>query len=395
MANTILTADVIVKESLAVFKNNTPFLQGINRQYDKSYAVAGAREGDTIRIKRPQQYTTRTGKVADVQDYKEQSVSLPTSSQIGVDLRFSSAELEQDIGSFSRQHIIPAMNTLTSTIEYNCLTSAYQQVGNYVGTPGTDPATMLVYGQAKSKLTKFGCPQSDRTVVISPDAMAATVNGLNAKFEARDQLRKQYVTGHMGYMAGFEFAESVNINRHTVGTGDGNYVMTSAPAEGATSLVVKTGTGTFTKGDIITVAGVYAVNPLSKQSTGDLMQFTVTTAYAGGAGTVAVSPAMYSTGPLQNVDALPATDAVITELGTNSTAYDQNIAYHRDAFTFATADLPLYGNTDFEAREVMDGVSIRIEKVVDGVNDDFLYRIDILYGFITVIPEWACRIWGA
>jgi len=396
MANEQITADIIVKEGLAQFKNNTPFLQGIGREYDDSYEVAGAKAGDFVKIQVPKEYKMRSGKTVDVQDNKEQSVTLSKTRYRGVDLRFSTAELEQDISMFSEQIITPAMNTLSSGIEYECFTDAYQQVANHTGTPGTHPATMLPFTDAKAYLTKNSTPQTERSAVLSPDGMSALVNGLGTnRFEDRSQLRNQFVTGNMGTMAGLEFAESVNVNRHTVGTGDGNYVINTAASEGASTLSVTTGTGTFTKGDILTVAAVNQVNPLSKQTTGGLKEFTVTADYAGGAGTVSVDPAMYAEGPLQNVDALPASSAVIAELGTNSTAFDQNMIYHKKAFTIATVDLPLPGMTDFESRMNFDGISMRLAKVWDGKNDDMLYRLDILYGFITVIPRWAVRLWGA
>lgn len=395
MTNTNLTASIIVKDGLAEFKNGTPFIQGINRQYDKRYAAYGAQEGETIQIEKPKQYTMRSGKVASVQNNTEVAVSLTRSRQRGVDLKFSSAELALDIGVFGPKYIKPAMETLTSGVESEIMIDAYQQTGQYVGTPGTDPATQLVIGQAKAKLTKSACPMSMRSGVISSDASAALVNGLGTnRFQDTSQLRNMFITGNMGVFNGFEFAESNQVPRHTVGTSDGNYAVTSAPSEGATSIVVKTGAGTWTKGDIIEVAGVNKVNPRTKVSTGDPMQFVVTADYAGGAGTVSVSPAMYSTGPLQNVDALPQADAAITEPGTASTAYDQNLFYHKDAFAFGSIDLPLYGNNNFESRQVMDNVSMRFAKVIDGINDDILYRFDLLYGFITVIPEWVVRLWG-
>lgn len=396
MSNENLTADIIVKDGLKEFKNNTPFLQGITRQYDKSYSVAGAEEGDQVRIERPKQYTMRSGKTAAVQDNKETSVILQTTRQRGVDLRFSTAELKQDIGVFGPKYIRPAIQTLTSGIEAEILADVYQQTGQSVGTPGTDPATQLVIGQAKAKLTKSACPMGERSMLLSADASTSLVAGLGTnRFEAKDQIRKQYLTGDMGVFNGFLFSESNQVARHTTGTSDGAYLLSTAMLEGASILVVDTGTGTLKKGDSVTVAAMNKVNPRTKNSTGDLFQCTVAADYAGGSGTITIKEAIYASGPLKNVDALGLNNAAITEFATaNSVSYDQNLGYHKDAFAFATLDLPMYGNTDFESRLNMDGVSIRLEKVVDGKNDDFLYRFDILYGFVTVIPEWVVRMWG-
>lgn len=401
--NTILTADVIVKEGLSLFKNDTPFLQGIDRQYDRSYEVAGASQGDTIRIKRPQRFTTRTGKVAQVQAMQEQSVNLVTSSQIGVDVEFSSAELKQDIGTFSKEILMPAMRTLTATIESACMTTAINGTYNLVGTAGTDPAAWLVYGQAKAKLTNFSTPQDSRSVVLNPNGSASTIGGMTNLFNPVDSIRNQYITGRMGTAAGFSFAESVSVPNHTNGAFAGTVLVNqpTAMVEGDTAIDMDAFTDsapTLKVGDVFTVAGSYALNPLTKASTGQLLQFVVTankTGSGNAAADIAISPAPYTTGPQANVSQLPANNAAVTFVGTASTSYANNLAYHKNAYAFATVDLPLYGNTDFESRQNYDGVSMRMSKVVDGINDTFLYRIDVLYGFAVVIPEWATRIIGA
>lgn len=395
MANQNLTADIVIKAGLAEFKNETPFLQGINRQYDRTFEVAGAKQGDSVRIQQPKEFTMRSGKVASAQDNIEQSVTLATTRQRGVDVEFTSAELGQDISEFTEQFIKPAMATLASGIEFECLTDAYQQVYNQVGTPGTDPATGLVYGQAKSMLTSHGCPQANRSVVLNPNGNIATVDGLSGKFNDSNSIRNQFLTGDMGRFGGFDFAETVNVNTHTVGSSDGAYLLDANVTEGDTSLSVDTGTGTLKKGDILTIASIESVNPLNKKTTGNAMTVVVTADFAGGAGTIAISPALKASGPTQNVTALPLNNATVIEIGTASTGFAQNLAYHKDAFAIATLDLPMYGQNEFESRMNFDGISMRLSKVVDGVQDTLLYRFDILYGFVTTIPRYATRIWGA
>lgn len=401
--NTILTADVIVKEGLALFANNTPFLRGVRRGYDKSYAVGGAAEGDTIRIKRAQRATYRTGKAASVGKYLEEYVSFARSTQIGSDIRFGSAELRQDIGTFSKEILRPAINTLAANLEATILTSAYQGTYNLVGTAGSAIATWAPLGDAQAKLDNFSAPQDGRSLILNPVARSSFINGVGGNFNPADTIRNQYVSGRMGDVAGFSAATTVNVATHTVGTyGTTTLAVNDTVAEGDAVITLDGASAsapTAKKGDVFTIAGVYAINPLNKQSTGQLMQFVVTadkTGSGNGFTDLAISPTIYAStnDPRQNVTALPLNDAVVTFVGTQTTAYKQNLAYHMDAFAFGTVDLPLYGNTDFEARDVMDGVSMRIEKVVDGINDDFLYRIDILYGFAVVNPEFSCRVIG-
>jgi hypothetical protein len=163
-------------------------------------------------------------------------------------------------------------------------------------------------------------------------------------------------------------------------------------AQGATSVVLKTGTGAIKAGEIITFGSVFSVHPETKVSTGILQQFVVTADFTGGAGTISVSPAMTTTGATQNISAFPQADAVVAISGTASTNYGQSMMYHKDAFTFATADLVMPKGVDFAAREVYDGVSMRVVRQYDINNDLLPCRLDVLYGYKTLRAQLATRI---
>lgn len=396
MANTTLTADLILKEAHRLFKNNTPFLQGMYRDYDGTYEAAGAKAGESIRIRKPMQYTVRVGKTANVQDNVENSVTLTKATQKGIDLKFSSAELTQDINRFSELYIRPAINVLASDIENDIMTQAVNSVSNQVGTEGVDPASFLVHTQAGAKMTNFSTPPDGmRSNVLNPNGMATTVDALKGLFQDSTRIRSQYMNAQMGTGLGFEFAETPNVPVHVSGTSDGAYLVNGASQTGST-LAVNTGTGTYTIGDVFTIAGVNAVNPTTHQTTGQLQQFVVTAAFAGGAGNVSISPAITVTGPNQTVTASPANGAAITEAAgfTAGASNAVNLAYHKYAFAFGTVDLDM-PPVEYKAREVVDGISLRLIGDYDIINDDVIYRLDILYGFVAVTPEWACRIAGA
>ena len=196
----------------------------------------------------------------------------------------------------------------------------------------------------------------------------------------------------MGYTAGFEFAENTLIPGFTRGAESG-YLINGASQSGA-ALIVKTGTGAGVVGDVFTIAGVFRVHPETKAATTTLQQFVLTAAYAGGAGTIAISPSIVATGAFQNVSAVPADSAALTFLGTASTAVGQSIVYHPDAFTFATADLVMPGGVDMASRASKDGLSIRVVRQYDINNDVLPCRLDILYGFATVRSQLACKLWA-
>jgi hypothetical protein len=171
-------------------------------------------------------------------------------------------------------------------------------------------------------------------------------------------------------------------------------------AQGATSLAISftSGSPTFKIGDVFTIAGVFAVNPQTRQTTGSLQQFVVTadvTVSSATTATLSISPAIYtSTNALATVNSFPAASAVLTFLGGSATAYPQNLIYHKDAITLATADLLLPQGVDMASRQVHNGISLRIVRQYDINNDRMPCRVDVLYGFNAIRPVTAVRLWG-
>ena len=402
MANTILTPTVVTREVARILHNNVTFIRNIDRQYDNSQKATGQRDGGSIKIRLPNKYTTDTGAALAIQDTVETSVTLTRGTQRHVDTNFTTDELTQSLDDFSKRILEPSVSTLASVTDYDAM-SMYNQVYNQVGAAGTVPASALVLLQAHEKLSNFATPITPRYACVNPAANAAIVNGLSGLFNSQGVVGKQYKTGMMGINTlGYkEFSSTQNVRTHTTGSAAAASVLVDdqAIAEGDSGLIMDAGgnAGTILKGDVFTIAAVYAVNPETKQSTGQLQQFTCTaniTADAGGQfAAVQFSPAVYAgSDGLQNVDALPADDAAVTITGAASTQYAQNLAFHPEAFVFATADLEMPQGVHFSAREVMDSLSIRCVRQYRIGTDDIPCRFDILYGYVAVRPEMACRI---
>lgn len=391
MANSILTPTAVTREILRVLHEKLSFIGTINRSYDDSYAQKGAKIGDSLKIRLPNQYTVRTGKTLNAQDTEESSVTMTVATQKGVDMNFSSAELTMEMDDFSKRIIEPAVAVLASDIEYNALSSMTKEVYNLVGTAGTTPASMLTFGQARAKLNQFLAPKDNqRYVQLDSIAMATMVNAFNGLFQDSTEIAKQYRDGMIGRTSGFDWYENDRIYVHTNGSDHTTVTVNDgAIASGDTTLT--TAGGSVTVGTVFTIANVNAVHPETKQSYGYAKQFTIT-AVNGNDWTF--SPAIISTGAKQNIDALPVTGAAITLHGSASTAYEQHLSYHKDAFAFVTADLEMPKGVDFAARENFEGLSIRIVRQYDINNDNFPCRLDILHGYKTIRPELACRITG-
>ena len=394
MANTTLTADIILKEAKRIFKNSTPFLQNINKQYDNSYAAYGAKAGSDIRIKTPQKYTTRTTKAMNVQDQVEKSVTLSRASWLGIDLKFSQAELALDLDAFSEQYIRPAVATMAGKLDHTLMGLAYKDVYNTAAAVA-DYASVATAMQQVTQLRNFAAPTDGRICsIVDPTNEAAMVSSMSGLFQSSDKIASQYIQGKMGTALGSDWYMSQGVNAHTRGGANGNYVVNGASQTG-TTLDVDTGTGTFTVGDVFTAAGCNSVNPVTKEDTGNLQQFVVTTASAGGTVTLAIEPEIILTGAYQTVTASPTNGGAITISGTASAVHPQQLCFHKDAFAFGSVDIELPKNAEFAARNTSDDVSMSIIRDYDILNNDTYCRLDILYGFQSVVPEWASRKFAA
>lgn len=405
MPNSLLTPSVIAKEMMMQFKNGLGFTKSINKQYDDNFAVKGAKIGSSITIRKPNRFVVSDGATMVTQDAIEESSSLSLSSQKHVGISFTSRELTLTIDEFSDRYIKPAMLALANQVDVDLLTLAAQSVYNAVGTPATTPSALLTYLQARQKLAEMACPQDEnRSIHINPVGSATIVDALKGLFQSSTEIDKQYKMGKMGKAIGADWYETPNIFAHTGGQLGGTPLTNGVPANGATSIVTDGWTASAAnrvrRGDVFTIAGVFSVNPITKQSTGQLQQFVVTadTSSDGtGNATIPVSPALNSTaGPLQNISAAPADNAALTFRHTSSQVYTNNIMTHKDAFILGCADLELPKGVDFaaQATDRESGLSLRMVRQYAIGTDTFPCRVDILYGTLAARPEWACRVIG-
>ena len=402
MSNSILTIDMITRKALEILENNLVITRNVNRQYDDSFAVEGAKIGSTLRIRLPDRALVTDGAALQVQDDNEQFTTLTVASQKHIGVNFTSAELTMQLDDFAERVLKPRISQLASSIDADVATS-FKSIYQSVGTPGTVPSTSLVLLQAQQKLNEAAAVMSPRYATVNPAANAGLVEGMKGLFNPTDTISRQFKNGMMGEgVLGFEEINmSQSISQHTTGTTPTLPIVASTvTAEGSTSLAISfsSGSPTFRIGDVFTVANVFAVNPQTRQSTGSLQQFVVTANLdisSTTTGTLTVSPAMYtSANALATINAFPASGAALTFLGGSATAYPQNLIYHKDAITFATADLLLPQGVDMASRQVHNGISMRIVRQYDINNDRLPCRIDVLYGFSAIRPQMACRLWG-
>jgi hypothetical protein len=395
MANSLLTPTAVTREALRILHQKLNFVGNVNRTYDDSFAKSGARIGDSLKIRLPNQYTVRTGATLSAQDTSEISTTLQIATQKGVDLNFTSVDLTLNLDDFSKRILEPAMAVLAANVEADALSMAldvYNNVNN-IGSAINFNKLMMARKVMNDNLAPM---DSNRTILLNTQDNVDLVDALKGLFQDSSAIKEQYREGAMGRTGGFDFYENTLMAAQTTGTAAASTTYTvngAVTTNGSASVVVATGSTTFKKGDIITVAGCNRVHPESKADTGALQQFVVTADYAGGAGTVSFAPAIYTSGGRQNVVAAGmANSAAITKIGSASGVYKPSLAFHKDAFAFATADLVMPSGVDFSAREVQDGISMRIVRQYDINNDKFPCRLDLLYGYKTIRAELAARI---
>lgn len=400
MANSLLTISQITREALRLFVNENAFLKNINKQYDSSFAQDGAKIGSSLRVRLPNDYTVRTGAAISTQDTSEQYTTLTVSTQKGVDVKFSSAERALSLDDFSTRVLKPMMNNLAGNVAADVMTGAEGGVSNFVSK--VDGSSNIVSPDASTWLTagayldQASAPRGNRKIIIDPITQARTVSSLSGLFNPATKISSQFSSGEMGNALGFDWMMDQTVLTHTTGAYSTLGTVSGANQTGS-SITTSSLAGPLKQGDIITFAGVYAVNRVTKQTTGRLAQFVVTADVATSATSIPIYPAL--TPPsggnpvqYQTVTASPANSAAITVVSKASEVYRKNLAFIPEAVTMATADLDLPRGVHEAARESYGGISMRMVSAYDISSDNFLTRLDILYGYKWLRPEWACVV---
>lgn len=402
MSNSFSVVDMVTKESLRILHEKLSFIGTIDRQYDDSFKQTGAKQGQSLRVREPNEYKRRQGsRIMDVQDQAEATQTITVATQDGVDMKFNSAELAQSVNSegafdnLSKNYIEPAVSVLVSGIESDMLAYATKATYNLAGTAGSAINSLTAIGAARAKLNQNLAPKDMRYVQMDSVTMGGLVSGVATYFNDSGALSEQYKEGFVKRTGMATFYENERIWTMT-NTGDvAGEINNGTLTSGITSLTVDGLTVAPTEGMVFTVEGIYEVHPETKVAYSHLKQFVV------GSGSTTTNlvftPALIfdTTNPRQNCSGTPADGNDITFVGVLSTSYVQPIMYHKEAFQFITADLPLMDDAHKCVRRVKDGISLRVWQASDIRNDELLMRIDILYGKAALRPRWACRLIGS
>lgn len=402
VSNSLLTVSWITREALRIFRNSNWFLRTINREFDDEFGRVGRKIGSTLRIRLPNDYIVRNGPTAVPQSTTEQQTTLVLANQMGVDMSFSSAERELSLDDFSRRIIAPAVNKLAGSVAVNIMgiiAGSPNLVRNVDASSNLISPTAGTWLAAGAVLDQNGAPKNDRFIVMDPLTQARTVTSLMGLFNPQVKISDQYMRGTITVdTLGFDWGMDQTVQLHTVANYGTLPTVTTANQTGSTINVTAVGAGGLNQGDIISFAGVNRVNRVTNTSTGVPMQFVVTATVAPGATSIPIYPPItpFGTGgvpvPYQTVDVSPGAGAAITVTSAAGTIYRQNFAYYAEAVTMATADLELPRGVHEAYRETYDGISMRVISDYAVLSDQFITRLDILFGAALVRPEWVVKV---
>jgi hypothetical protein len=397
--NSLATCALLAKESLAILENMLTFASNVNRDWEDEFTSnqkRGYSPGLTINIKRPPRYQYRAGRVALPQATVEGTVPL-TLSQGGGDMNFTGSERTVSVQQME-QKLQAMMATVANEVDRQGLQLAHFASPNVLGTPGSLPNTQALALAAitgvNQRLDEEAAPRDrQRAFIMNPALNAAAVTGFAGLFNGQAVISEQFKKGMMVDSLGLSYAMDQNVDTHTNGTAVVGTNTVNGAGQQGTTITVNALNGTVTKGTKVTFAGVFLVNPQSRVSTGTLAQFTVTADAANGATSLLISPALVNSGAFQSVSASPANAAVITIFGTASGGYNTNVAFHKDAFTLAM--VPMYAPPSGKgvidvAQESYKGMNMKVTEFYDGINDNYIIRFDVLFGWAATYPELSC-----
>jgi hypothetical protein len=413
MSNNLLTISMITNEALMVLENELTFSSEVDRNYDDQFAVSGAKIGNTLNVRRPGRFIGTTGPALNVEDFNETSVPVTLTTQFHVDTQFTTQDLALSLDMFSDRVLKPAVAAVANKIDFDGLTMAKNNTANIVGTAGTPPTSLLTYLTAGAYLDAEGAPRDGRrSCIVEPFTGATIVDSLKGLFVPSDMIAKQYQKGMMGRdSAGMNWKMDQNVVNQTFGsystatlacdtTTATGFLATGWASTSTIALTATTATAGLQVGDVIQIAGVFAVNPQNRSAygSGKLRNFVVTTAVTvatSGTTSVIVSPAVITGGQFQNVTVTSTSaTAAVTPFNKLGTVSPQNIVMHKNAFTLATADLELPDGVVFAGRasDKELGLSMRVVRQYTINNDSIPTRVDVLYGWAPLYPELACRV---
>lgn len=414
MANSFSKEERVAFEDILSGFNDALVLSSLVTKYNTN-GQQMERSSDTIW--RPEPYIAQSFDGSDATSNFKDSTQLAVPATIGYQKHSTALLTAKELRDQLQENRLgqAAAQKLASDINVAVLTVASNQ-GTIVSKRTTAASGFTDVAEVDALMNEQGVMMSDRNYALS----TRDYNGMAADLAARQTMiqipTEAYRRAYVGEVAGFQTYKMDYANRLTAAAGTtvtvngaNQYYTPKATSTAATgevsnvdnryqSLTIAVGGGTVKVGDAFTIAGVFAVHHITKQSTGVLKTFRITeiVSGSGGSGVVKISPPIISNGgstdaeaQYKNVTATPANGAAITFLNTVTAAV--NCFWHRDAIELLPASLaiPTDAGADIMRATTDQGVELVMQKQFDINTQKTKYRWDTLFGVVMLQPEMA------
>jgi len=399
MPNVFSNPDMLAARSLAFFENELVFAKLVDRQWEDQFGRDGAKIGASVRLRKANNFTVRTGNAFSPQNIEEDTLTLTIDTPLGVDFVIDNADMALTIDRFEERYAKPALRALANKVD-RYVAELYKDVPNAVGTYNTAPSTLADFLAPRTRLNQFGVPPEDRIFALDPVTDAAAVGAMSALFNSQRKIGEQYEKGEMGDALGSKWYSAQNVWTHTAGTIGGTPAVNGAGQSGSTlniSGLSASITNWGLKGDMFTIANVNAVNPITGEDIGVARQFTLTadvSSDGSGLAALAIYPAITTSGPRKTVSAAPAAGALLTYFTTSGLQANQPLYMHKKAFALVIAPEPAVRGVHSSSMKTAADAPVGIRYVCwfDGDTNQFKFRYDVNCGRLAQLPDWACRV---
>lgn len=266
---------------------------------------------------------------------------------------------------------------------------------------------------ADAMMNEQGIAMGSRAIALSSRDYNKMAGNLAQRQTMTGKPATAYERAYVGVVAGFDTYKLDYANRIAAAGGGGSLTMNTLAAGGNYHIPKATSTATTLErgnvdnryqrvtissttgvaaGDCFTIAGVFAVHHITKESTGQLKTFRVMS--VDSATTMTISPPIISaqggtTAELQyqNVEVVPSATAAIVWL--NTTAAAINPFWHKDAIELLPARLAIdtANGAQLMRGSLDNNVEVAFTKFFDGNTLKTKYRTDILFGVCNKQPE--------
>lgn len=379
--------------------------------------------GLKIQVKRPQRFVTTTGPTLQSQDIVNGKVDLAVDQYKGVHVEIGDLESVSSYNELVRkQSMISAASALAEDID-GFLHRKTLEFNNWVGTPGSPIANPTQFNVGWTRLEDLAVPSDGMRAATITSTDAANIKNFLTGTDIQGVNKTALERATIPIISDIDVYHTQKVPTLTTGTraasgatlvnGAAQNVMYRAVANTMTQVLnVDTLTvgHTVRAGEVLTIAGVFAVNPRDQSVYPYLQQFTVmadATANGSGQAALTISPPIIVPGTGAGKDpnvntafatasAVPADNAAVTYLGAPSTALRAGSLFHRSAISlvFARLQMPFTGNASY-ATDPETGVTIRYWRGSDIATGIHAHRWDMIYGATNVQRQFGVRTNGS